>query len=169
LVVYRISDGAPFDENDYETKVMGVDIKLKVLNLSPDPNRQQNKAHAQPDPRFWRKNEALVVVYDTSDIESCQNVPKWIREVELYQSVIDKETTGEDCSRVVVVGVTSDPKLPRNESGIIDAMKASAKVPKEKAFVDMEGDNKAKAMDVLRWLLRQILVEKADDLFTNGI
>lgn len=99
-----------FSDNSYTDifiSTIGVDFKIRTLNLDDKVVKLQIWDTAGQDrfrtitSSYYRGAHGIIIVYDTTDIESFNNVKSWLSEIEKFASEnVNKLLVGNKCDLV---------------------------------------------------------------------
>ncbi|CCD16567.1 unnamed protein product [Trypanosoma congolense IL3000] len=125
---------------------IGVDFKIRTLNLDGKVIKLQIWDTAGQErfrtitSSYYRGAHGIIIVYDTTDMESFNNVKSWLSEIDKFASEsVNKLLVGNKCDLVTKKAVDTQMAQEFADSLGIPFLETSAKEAAnvEKAFVEM--------------------------------
>ncbi|CBZ28172.1 putative small GTP-binding protein Rab1 [Leishmania mexicana MHOM/GT/2001/U1103] len=163
---------------DSYISTIGVDFKIRTLNLESKVIKLQIWDTAGQErfrtitSSYYRGAHGIIIVYDTTDMESFNNVKTWLSEIEKYASEnVNKILVGNKCDLVTKKVVDTQMAKDFADSLGIPFLETSAKnsTNVEEAFIQMASGIKARlavsgeAKSVTRPNLQNPPTAKKDD------
>ncbi|AYU79957.1 ras-related protein RAB1A [Leishmania donovani] len=138
---------------DSYISTIGVDFKIRTLNLESKVIKLQIWDTAGQErfrtitSSYYRGAHGIIIVYDTTDMESFNNVKTWLSEIEKYASEnVNKILVGNKCDLVTKKAVDTQMAKDFADSLGIPFLETSAKnsTNVEEAFIQMASGIKAR-------------------------